>query len=230
LFDTQHGYQKQVRRQGQFGGYRSSTAQKISGKTREKNTSDEHSEGCKINTTLSVSDATQHEVVQPSREIRTSYVSMGNPSTRIQAERLSSLRFMALIRVGAFRGSSVWWRVDKLQTSKSSARPKKGFQAIPIAVDTTPNYSSFLLRRMSNVPTPQSSSGYASPAPSSSLNPPPKPGLPKSKPTNVFSNDGSFLERFQRSKRVRLFSVDRSSVSTDHLVRRKKKRKNKKTH
>jgi len=54
---------------------------------------------------------------------------------------------------------------------------------------------------MSNIPTPQSNSGYASPALSSSSIPPPKPSLPKSKPTNVFSNDGSFLERFQRSKR-----------------------------
>ncbi|EGN94022.1 hypothetical protein SERLA73DRAFT_145092 [Serpula lacrymans var. lacrymans S7.3] len=51
---------------------------------------------------------------------------------------------------------------------------------------------------MSNTPTPQPSSGYASPAPSTV---PSNPNTPKSKATNVFSNDGSFLERFQRNKK-----------------------------
>ncbi|EIW59275.1 uncharacterized protein TRAVEDRAFT_58184 [Trametes versicolor FP-101664 SS1] len=55
---------------------------------------------------------------------------------------------------------------------------------------------------MSAVPTPSSSSGYASPAPSSNSPAPPKPNAPpKPKPLNVFSNDGSFLERFQRLKK-----------------------------
>ncbi|GBE82978.1 hypothetical protein BKA93DRAFT_725900 [Sparassis latifolia] len=57
---------------------------------------------------------------------------------------------------------------------------------------------------MSSVSTPQSSSGYASPAPLSA----PPPVVPvaqkphsKAKPANVFSNDGSFLERFQHIKK-----------------------------
>jgi len=54
---------------------------------------------------------------------------------------------------------------------------------------------------MSNTPTPQSS---ASPAPSSSSNHPHKQSISKAKAApNVFTNDGSFLERFQRNKKVR---------------------------
>jgi len=70
---------------------------------------------------------------------------------------------------------------------------------------------------MSNIPTPQSNSGYASPALSSSSNPPTKPSLPKSKPTNVFSNDGSFLERFQRNKR----EEEEKKKQEDALVRKR---------
>jgi hypothetical protein len=57
---------------------------------------------------------------------------------------------------------------------------------------------------MSSASTPQPSSGYASPAltPSSSSSKPNSSKLPK--PTNVFTNDGSFLERFQRTKKARL--------------------------
>ncbi|KAH9924325.1 uncharacterized protein BXZ73DRAFT_91313 [Epithele typhae] len=57
---------------------------------------------------------------------------------------------------------------------------------------------------MSSPSTPVPTSGYASPAPSSSTTPAPpsKPNAPpKPKPVNVFSNDGSFLERFQRLKK-----------------------------
>ncbi|KAI0647866.1 hypothetical protein C8Q79DRAFT_952337 [Trametes meyenii] len=55
---------------------------------------------------------------------------------------------------------------------------------------------------MSAISTPLLSSGYASPAPLSTSPPPPKPNThPKPKPVNVFSNDGSFLERFQRLKK-----------------------------
>ncbi|KAI0657243.1 hypothetical protein C8Q70DRAFT_1002911 [Cubamyces menziesii] len=55
---------------------------------------------------------------------------------------------------------------------------------------------------MSAVSTPLPSSGYASPAPLSTSPPPPKPNThPKPKPVNIFSNDGSFLERFQRLKK-----------------------------
>ncbi|KAI0040110.1 hypothetical protein FA95DRAFT_1585117 [Auriscalpium vulgare] len=55
----------------------------------------------------------------------------------------------------------------------------------------------------SSTPQPASGSGYASPARSSSSTPAPtahmsKTSAHKPKPTNVFSNDGSFLERFQR--------------------------------
>ncbi|THH18367.1 hypothetical protein EW146_g2597 [Bondarzewia mesenterica] len=55
-----------------------------------------------------------------------------------------------------------------------------------------------------STPIPQSNSGYASPAPllhASTFGPAgssSKPAAPRPKPTNVFSNDGSFLERFQR--------------------------------
>jgi len=52
---------------------------------------------------------------------------------------------------------------------------------------------------MSNSSTPQTGSGYASPI-LTGTPPPAKPIPPKAKPTNVFSNDGSFLERFQRTK------------------------------
>ncbi len=57
---------------------------------------------------------------------------------------------------------------------------------------------------MSTSSTPVPSSGYASPAPLLTATPaPPKPNPhPKPKPVNVFSNDGSFLERFQRLKKV----------------------------
>ncbi|KAI0769088.1 hypothetical protein BD413DRAFT_614111 [Trametes elegans] len=57
---------------------------------------------------------------------------------------------------------------------------------------------------MSAVSTPLPSSGYASPAPLSTSPPPHKPNTHahhKPKPVNVFSNDGSFLERFQRIKK-----------------------------
>lgn len=63
---------------------------------------------------------------------------------------------------------------------------------------------------MSSSATPQPLSGYASPASSvshlSRLSPTPshsKSHHPKHKPVNVFSNDGTFLERFQQLKRVR---------------------------
>ncbi|EMD40183.1 hypothetical protein CERSUDRAFT_71962 [Gelatoporia subvermispora B] len=52
---------------------------------------------------------------------------------------------------------------------------------------------------MSVVSSPSPVTGYASPALSSSTSTP-KPHHPKPKPTNIFSNDGSFLERFQRLK------------------------------
>ncbi|CCL98528.1 uncharacterized protein FIBRA_00527 [Fibroporia radiculosa] len=55
---------------------------------------------------------------------------------------------------------------------------------------------------MSSTLSPPHKSGYASPAPSSATPPITKPNAPsKPKPTNVFSNDGSFLERFQRIKK-----------------------------
>ncbi|KAH9936506.1 uncharacterized protein B0H18DRAFT_324561 [Fomitopsis serialis] len=55
---------------------------------------------------------------------------------------------------------------------------------------------------MSSVSPPPFTNGYASPAPYLAASPPPaKPTAhPKPKPVNVFSNDGSFLERFQRIK------------------------------
>ncbi|KAH7885490.1 hypothetical protein F5I97DRAFT_1398752 [Phlebopus sp. FC_14] len=53
--------------------------------------------------------------------------------------------------------------------------------------------------------TPQPHSGYASPltasSSSSSLPVTSSKVPPKPKPVNVFSNDGSFLERFQRNKK-----------------------------
>ncbi|KAI0683260.1 hypothetical protein BC835DRAFT_1296479 [Cytidiella melzeri] len=57
-----------------------------------------------------------------------------------------------------------------------------------------------------STPIPQIASGYASPAPSSSSSPSTATSklpinLPKSRPSNVFSNDGSFLERFQHLKK-----------------------------
>jgi len=55
---------------------------------------------------------------------------------------------------------------------------------------------------MSSVSPPPLNSGYASPAPLSTTSPAPKPHThSKPKPANVFSNDGSFLERFQRIKK-----------------------------
>ncbi|OSX59709.1 hypothetical protein POSPLADRAFT_1048198 [Postia placenta MAD-698-R-SB12] len=55
---------------------------------------------------------------------------------------------------------------------------------------------------MSSVSPPPLNSGYASPAPTLISPPAPKPSThPKPKPANVFSNDGSFLERFQRIKK-----------------------------
>ncbi|KAH9851734.1 hypothetical protein C2E23DRAFT_828933 [Lenzites betulinus] len=55
---------------------------------------------------------------------------------------------------------------------------------------------------MSAASTPSTSSGYASPAPLFNSPPPSKPNThAKFKPVNVFSNDGSFLERFQRLKK-----------------------------
>ncbi|KAI8978708.1 hypothetical protein BD414DRAFT_494160, partial [Trametes punicea] len=54
---------------------------------------------------------------------------------------------------------------------------------------------------MSVVSSPLPSSGYASSTRLSTSPPPPKPNThPKPKPVNIFSNDGSFLERFQRIK------------------------------
>lgn len=71
---------------------------------------------------------------------------------------------------------------------------------------------------MSNTPTPQSSSGYASPAPSSSSNSQPKPNNSKAKAApNVFTNDGSFLERFQRNKKVGDSWSDKLPLVDDHL-------------
>ncbi|PCH39843.1 hypothetical protein WOLCODRAFT_67732 [Wolfiporia cocos MD-104 SS10] len=55
---------------------------------------------------------------------------------------------------------------------------------------------------MSSVSPLPLNSGYASPAPLSTTPPIPKPNA-HSKP-NVFSNDGSFLERFQRIKKARM--------------------------
>ncbi|KAH9949795.1 hypothetical protein B0H21DRAFT_726012 [Amylocystis lapponica] len=55
---------------------------------------------------------------------------------------------------------------------------------------------------MSGSSIPQPSIGYALPVPLPVPSPAPKPHAPhKSKPANVFSNDGSFLERFQRIKK-----------------------------
>ncbi|KAI0086920.1 hypothetical protein BDY19DRAFT_907807 [Irpex rosettiformis] len=59
-------------------------------------------------------------------------------------------------------------------------------------------------RSASGTPMPQATSGYASPAPSASspsTTSSSKPNVPKTKPANVFSNDGSFLERFQHLKK-----------------------------
>lgn len=58
----------------------------------------------------------------------------------------------------------------------------------------------------SGTPTPQPS-GYASPALSASTVPPSKHHHAKAKAVNVFSNDGSFLERFQHLKKVRVPAV-----------------------
>ncbi|TFK52686.1 hypothetical protein OE88DRAFT_1725260 [Heliocybe sulcata] len=50
--------------------------------------------------------------------------------------------------------------------------------------------------------TPSPAPGYAhSPSPAPPAPGVSKPSASKTKPTNVFSNDGSFLERFQRIKR-----------------------------
>ena len=83
---------------------------------------------------------------------------------------------------------------------------------------------------MSSTTTPQSSSGYASPANSPSPN-----GLPttfhskpstKPKPANVFSNDGSFLERFQHLKRVSiLVSLLCGCFTANRMRKRKRSRK-----
>ncbi|KAL4081154.1 hypothetical protein J3A83DRAFT_4085169 [Scleroderma citrinum] len=59
--------------------------------------------------------------------------------------------------------------------------------------------------------TPSTSSRYASPAPptpstTTTTAAASKPAPPKQKPVNVFSNDGSFLERFQRPKKASIFS------------------------
>ncbi|KAI0772225.1 hypothetical protein BC629DRAFT_1595432 [Irpex lacteus] len=59
-------------------------------------------------------------------------------------------------------------------------------------------------RSTSGTPVPQATSGYASPAPSASspsASSGSKPNGHKAKPANVFSNDGSFLERFQHLKK-----------------------------
>ncbi|KAH9841706.1 uncharacterized protein C8Q71DRAFT_738355 [Rhodofomes roseus] len=58
---------------------------------------------------------------------------------------------------------------------------------------------------MSTISPPPIANGYASPAPYvAAVSPPPAPkptAHPKPKAVNVFSNDGSFLERFQRIKK-----------------------------
>lgn len=67
-----------------------------------------------------------------------------------------------------------------------------------------------------STPTPQpvSVSGYASPALStSSTASTSKHHHVKAKPTNVFSNDGSFLQRFQHLKKVRYLSYSVGSSS-----------------
>ncbi|KAI0770084.1 hypothetical protein C8Q74DRAFT_1273369 [Fomes fomentarius] len=72
---------------------------------------------------------------------------------------------------------------------------------------------------MSTSSTPVPSSGYASPAPLLTATPaPPKPNPhPKPKPVNVFSNDGSFLERFQRLKK----EEDEKKKQEDILVKKR---------
>ncbi|EJF63259.1 hypothetical protein BD309DRAFT_989486 [Dichomitus squalens] len=86
---------------------------------------------------------------------------------------------------------------------------------------------------MSSASTPLPSSGYASPAPLLTTPAPPKPNnaAPKPKPVNVFSNDGSFLERFQRLKKEEdekkkqeeilakcgSFTLNLSCIATNHL-------------
>ena len=84
---------------------------------------------------------------------------------------------------------------------------------VSLLVDLPPpprsSSSSTATSTMSAVSTPVPSSGYASPSPAPLTAAPaaPKPNShhphPKPKPLNVFSNDGSFLERFQRLKKVR---------------------------
>ncbi|KAF9465327.1 hypothetical protein BDZ94DRAFT_1160299 [Collybia nuda] len=58
---------------------------------------------------------------------------------------------------------------------------------------------------MSYTSSPLPSSGYASPIPSGMstpfLIPKPSSSKPPPKPVNVFTNDGSFLERFQSNKK-----------------------------
>jgi hypothetical protein len=100
------------------------------------------------------------------------------------------------------------------------------FQNIP-----DPNFLNFYLNipqawNMSSSSTPQTGSGYASPILVTGTPPPPKPVPPKAKPTNVFSNDGSFLERFQRTKKVRVSYKYRSlDPPNAHVQKRKKTRR-----
>ncbi|KAL4073316.1 hypothetical protein V8B97DRAFT_2016877 [Scleroderma yunnanense] len=70
--------------------------------------------------------------------------------------------------------------------------------------------------------TPSTSSRYASPAPptpstTTTTAAASKPAPPKQKPVNVFSNDGSFLERFQRPKKE-----DEEKRKTEEALTRKR--------
>ncbi|EPT05366.1 hypothetical protein FOMPIDRAFT_1111856 [Fomitopsis schrenkii] len=66
---------------------------------------------------------------------------------------------------------------------------------------------------MSSVSPPSYINGYASPVPYAPVGSPPPATKPsthsKPKPVNVFSNDGSFLERFQHIKKVSVTDLQR---------------------
>ncbi|KAF8648477.1 hypothetical protein AX16_006258 [Volvariella volvacea WC 439] len=76
---------------------------------------------------------------------------------------------------------------------------------------------------------PQAISGYALPAPSSSASSRASSTKPGQKPVNVFSNDGSFLERFQRArkeeedKKKELEAADRKKAFNDRFKNRGKR-------
>lgn len=114
-----------------------------------------------------------------------------------------------------------------IRVSESRARKQSRFATIALTI------SNAVTVKMSNTATPQTSSGYASPAPSPSpapriphvSNPSKSSNHPKPKPANVFSSDGSFLERFQHLKRVREFDTaqrNRSSRSKQDEDEKKK--------